>query len=289
MHYPFVETTLLILSAVLTVNIVFRLFQLPVILGYLVVGVTIGPHVLNWVADTGEIKNLAELGVVFLMFTIGLEFSLSKLITLRYSVFVLGGLQVLSSVSVTTFIGLLLGMTVNESVIMGCVVAMSSTALVVKQLSEQFEIQSKYGLNTVGILLFQDLAVIPVLVIIANLSTTGAQTLYLSLLLALLKGLIALVAIIAIGRWLLKPLFHIIASTRIIELFTLSVLFVVMGAAWITASLGLTLASGAFLSGIMLGETEFRHQIKSEIRPFRDLLLFCNHVIAYTLSVKQGP
>lgn len=273
MHYPILETTLIILLAVLTVNIAFRIIRLPVILGYLIGGVVVGPYVLGWIPDTEAIKNLAELGVVFLMFTIGLEFSFPKLITLRYPVFLLGGLQVLCSILITLSIGLLLKMSLSESIVIGCVVAMSSTALVIKQLSEQFEIHSQHGLNAIGILLFQDLAVIPVLIVIASLSGIDNQPIYQSLLWALLKGVLAIIVIIGLGRWLLKPLFHLIATTRVVELFTLSVLFVAMGAAWMTGILGMTFALGAFLSGIMLGETEFRHQIKSEIRPFRDVLL----------------
>jgi len=273
MHYPILETILIILCTVLVVNFVFKLLQLPVILGYLVVGTLVGPHVIGWIPDTQTITPLAEFGVVFLMFTIGLEFSLPKLITLKYRVFILGGIQVILSIFITLLFGLMLKMSFVESIIIGCIVAMSSTAIVVKILSEQFEIHSIHGLNAVGILLFQDLAVIPILTIIAALSGVSDQPLMYSLLYAFLKGLAAILVIITIGHWLLRPIFHYIASTRIVELFTLTVLFIAIGSAWLTAKLGMTLVLGAFLSGIMLGETEFRHQIKTEIRPFRDILL----------------
>lgn len=272
MNFSIVETTLIILLTALLVTVVFRTIRLPVILGYLVAGTLVGPHVLGWLPDTEGIKELAEFGIAFLMFTIGLDFSLSKIIKLKYSVFVLGSLQVLASIAITLLIGLFLKMTLIESIVVGCVVAMSSTAIVIKQLTEQSEVQSKHGLNAVGILLFQDLAVIPILVLIASLSGTESGFL-LTMSWALFKGVLAIIIIMGIGRWLLRPLFHLIAGTRAIELFTLSVLFVVIGAAWLSNTMGISYALGAFVAGIMLGETEFRHQINVEIRPFRDVLL----------------
>ncbi|KTD07599.1 cation:proton antiporter [Legionella jamestowniensis] len=261
------------LLTVLLINVLFRFFRLPLTLGYLIVGVLVGPHVLAWIPESPAILSLAEFGVVLLMFTIGLEFSLPQLLNLRHAVFVLGALQVILSIVITLVVGLWLQMTIKESIVIGCVVAMSSTALVIKVLTENYEIHAKHGLTALGILLFQDLSVIPILVIIASLTGLSEQSLYTSLLSALLKGLLAIFVIIGLGRWLLRPLFHLVASTRIVELFTLSVLFVAIGSAWLTSVLGMTLALGAFLSGIMLGETQFRHQIKSEIRPFRDVLL----------------
>ncbi len=273
MQHPILETTLIVLFTVLLVNLTFRIFRLPVTLGYLVVGVMVGPHGLAWIPDTETITPLAEFGIVLLMFTIGLEFSLTKLMSLKYPVFVLGGFQVLLTIFITTSFGLMVNMTLNQSLIIGCIVAMSSTALVVKQLSDQFEIHSRHGLNAIGILLFQDLAVIPILTIIASLAGMNAEPLMDFLPFALFKSALAILIIIGIGRWLLRPLFRMIAATRTVELFTLTVIFIAIGSAWLTAVLGMTLALGAFLSGIMLGETEFRHQIKSEIRPFRDILL----------------
>lgn len=273
MQHIALDTTLLILVTVLFVNILFRAIRLPVILGYVITGATIGPYALGWVTNLEAIQYFAEFGVVFLMFTIGLEFSFSKLLTLRYAVFVLGGLQVLITIMMTLLLGLLLTLTPSEALVIGCVVAMSSTALVVKQLSEQLEVHSPHGLNAIGILLMQDLAVVPILIVIVNLGEIDHQTLWETLTLSLVRALIAIGVIIAIGRWLLKPLFRMIGAIDAGELFTLTALFVVLGSAWLTESLGMTYALGAFLSGIMLGETEFRAQIKEEIRPFRDVFL----------------
>lgn len=273
MQFTIIETTLIIVLTALTVSVVFRALRLPVILGYLVVGALVGPHVLGWLPDAKGIKDLAEFGIALLMFSIGLEFSLSKLIALRYSVFVLGGLQVLISIAITASICLALKMSGIESAVIGCVVAMSSTAIVIKQLSGQFELQSKHGLSAVSILLFQDLSVIPILILMASLSGAATGSFTTVILWALLKGIIAILVILSLGKWLLRPLFHIIASTRIVELFTLSALFIAIGSAWFTNAMGASYAMGAFLAGIMLGETEFRHQIEIEIRPFRDVLL----------------
>ncbi len=267
------ETTLLIIFTVLTVNLLFRAFRIPVILGYLFAGTALGPYGFGLVTDQISIQNLAEFGVVLLMFTIGLEFSLSRLLRLKYAVFVLGSLQVCLSIAITLLIGYLFNLKLTESIVIGCVVCMSSTALVVKQLFQQQEIHSQYGLNAVGILLFQDLAFVPILVVISSLTQLENPVMYETLLWAFARGLVSIILILAMGRWLLQPLFHAIRSLDKGELFTLTALFVALGSAWITESLGMTYALGAFLSGIMLGETEFRPQIRDEVRPFRDVLL----------------
>lgn len=273
MYFPLLETILLIFLTILVVNVFFRALNLPVIFGYIIVGVLVGPHSLAWITNVEAIKDLAEFGVVLLMFTIGLEFSVTKLKTLKYAVFVLGGLQVLISVGITVLIGFCLGMSMPESIIIGGVVAMSSTALVMKQLSVQNEIHYRHGLNAVGVLLFQDLAVVPIFIIIAGLSGTNGQSLSQTLLISLVNAILAIVVILSLGRWVLKPLLHSIVKTHADDLFTLAVLFVAIGSAWITGRLGMTYALGAFLSGIMLAETEFQQQIKNEIKPFRDVLL----------------
>jgi K+:H+ antiporter len=272
-HFTVLENFLIVLAIALVVTASFRYFKLPVILGYLVVGALVGPHVLGWLPNTDMIKDLAEFGVVLLMFTVGLAFSLPKLLSMRHSVVLLGGAQVIGCVGVTMLIGLWLGITWVSAIVIGAIVAMSSTAIVMKQLSEQQEVHLQHGQHAIGILLFQDLAVIPLLVLIPSLGQINGAPLALVLSWALLKGFVAVLLIIGIGRWCLKPLFHLIVATGQVELFTLSVLFVSIGAAWFTHEFGLSYALGAFVAGIMLGETEFRHQIEAEIRPFRDVLL----------------
>ena len=273
MNFGILETMLSVLFASLVVTVIFRQFKLPVVLGYLFVGAMLGPNVLGLIPDTVAIKALAEFGVVFLMFTVGLEFSYSKLFALKKAVFVIGGLQVILSVIITIFIGKFLGMKTLPALVIGGIIAMSSTAIVVKLLDEQQELHTTHGLNAVGILLFQDLAVIPFIILIVGLSTQSEHSMSAIFLFAFLKGILAIFAIVVIGRWLLKPLFHLIAKTFAIELFTLAVLLITLTAAWITNVLGLSYGLGAFLAGIMLSETQFRHQIEIEIRPFRDILL----------------
>jgi CPA2 family monovalent cation:H+ antiporter-2 len=257
----------------LLVTVVFRQLKLPVILGYLLVGALLGPHAFGIVPDTYYIKELAEFGIVLLMFTVGLEFSLPKLFALKFSVFAIGGLQVILSITLVALISMHFGVLPLPAIVIGSIAAMSSTAIVVKQLQDQFELYTPYGMNAIGILLFQDLAVIPFIILIPSLATGSDTPVVMTLIWALIKGLIAILLIFTVGRWLLRPLFHLISKTRAIELFTLAVLLVTLTSAWLTHTLGLSFALGAFLAGIMLAETEFRHQIEVEIRPFRDILL----------------
>jgi CPA2 family monovalent cation:H+ antiporter-2 len=273
MDFSILEIILSVFFMTLVITVIFRKLRLSVVLGYLVVGALVGPHALNWAHNTHYAQNLAEFGIVFLMFTVGLEFSLPKLFTLKYPVFVMGGIQVLLTILIVTVIGKYLGMTTLSALVVGSIAAMSSTAIIIKQLNDQMELHSPHGLNAVGILLFQDLAVIPLIILIASLSHGSEDNLSATLLWALGKGIFAILLIFTIGRWLLRPLFQLIAKTRAIELFTLTVLLVTLTAAWLTHLFGLSYALGAFLAGLMLAETEFRHQIEIEIRPFRDILL----------------
>jgi monovalent cation:H+ antiporter-2, CPA2 family len=263
---------LLLAVAVLTVTL-FRRLHLPPILGYLIVGILVGPHGSGLVASTEETRFLAEFGVVFLLFAIGLEFSLPQMIAMKQSVFGLGGSQVALTGAGCAVLAWLLGLTPQGSVIAGAILALSSTAIVIKQLSEQLELNSEHGRLGVSILLFQDLAVIPLLVVIPILAGDNASGMALPLLMAVVKAALVFVIIMAVGHWLLRPLFHEIARSRSAELFTLSVLLVSLTAAWLTHEAGLSLALGAFLAGMMLGETEYRHQIEADIRPFQDVFL----------------
>ncbi len=266
------EIILYILLFALLITSIFRKLRLSIILGYLLTGALVGPNGLA-LAHIHSVQGLAEFGIVFLMFTIGLEFSLPQLFALRFPVFVIGSLQVVLTIFFTTLIGLFLGMTTLSALTVGSIVAMSSTAIVVKQLGDQSELHSPHGLNAIGILLLQDLAVIPIIILIAGLATSSHYSLESILLMALFKGIFAILLIFFMGRWLLRPLFLIISKTRTVELFTLTVLLVTLTSAWLTNLFGLSYALGAFLAGIMLAETEFRHQIEVEIRPFRDILL----------------
>ena len=266
------EIMVLLAVAVLAVA-AFRRLKLPPILAYLFVGVLVGPHGMGWIPDTEDTRFLAEFGVVFLLFTVGLEFSLPQLIAMRKSVIGLGGTQVLLTGVIVGFVALFWEVSLPAAFVIGCTLAMSSTAIVIKQLTEQLELNSRHGRLSVGVLLFQDLAVIPLLIIISALASDNNPSITATFGWALLKGAAAVLVLLAVGKWLLRPLFHEIASAHSAELFTLTVLLFSLSASWVTHVSGLSLALGAFLAGMVLGETEFRHQVEADIRPFRDVLL----------------
>lgn len=272
MHHNALTDVLLLLAASVLAVTVFRRLNLPPILAYLGVGALIGPHALGWVDDTENTRILAEFGVVFLLFTLGLEFSLTKLIAMRRAVLGMGGAQVVITTLVAGITAWSLGLSIPAALVVGGVLAMSSTAIVIKLLAEQLEINSRHGRAAVGILLFQDLAVIPFLILIPALAS-GGDHIGEDMAVAMLKGVLVTGFLLAAGRWVLRPMFNEIAKARSPELFTLAVLLVALASAALTQAAGLSMALGAFLAGIMLSETAFRHQIESDIRPFQDVLL----------------
>ncbi|MDG6772833.1 monovalent cation:proton antiporter-2 (CPA2) family protein [Thiomicrorhabdus sp. ZW0627] len=264
---------LLLGIAVITVSISRRL-HFPPILSYIIVGIIVGPYGFGWIQEEKNIKLLAELGIVFLLFSIGLEFSLSQMLTMRKQVFGLGSMQVFSTGIIIYIIGWFAGLDNNTNIVVASAFALSSTAIVIKQLTEQAEIQSRHGRSAIGILIFQDIMAIPLLILIPALAMSeGENALTMSLVSAFVKGILIVVVMHAIGRYLLRPLFHEVASAKSSELFTLTVLLVALSSAALTEEMGLSMTLGAFLAGMMLGETEYRHQIESDIRPFQDILL----------------
>jgi monovalent cation:H+ antiporter-2, CPA2 family len=271
-HHIIEGVLILLTCSVLAVS-AFRRLRLPSILGYLLVGVVVGPHALGLLDDSELIHLLAEIGVVFLLFTIGLEFSINQFWSMRRVVIGLGGAQVVLSSAIGALIAWMSGLGWAGAVVAGGALALSSTAIVVKQLDEQLELHSRHGRLALGVLLFQDLAVVPFLVAIPILASGQFDDMWQQFGLALIKGIAALGIMLAAGRWIMRPLFHGVAAARSSELFTLSVLLVTLTAAWVTYLLGLSLALGAFLAGMMLSETEYRHQIETEIRAFRDVLM----------------
>jgi CPA2 family monovalent cation:H+ antiporter-2 len=271
-HSPLVQVLVLLAAAVLVVYAVRRL-KLSPILGYLAVGMVLGPHALGLAADNTATSVLAEIGVVFLVFTLGLEFSLPRLVAMRWEVLGLGGGQVLITAGIGAVIAWRLGVELPVAIVLGGAIAMSSTAIIVRQLSEQAEVNRTHGRLAVAILLFQDIAFVPFLALTSARVTHGELGDAGEFLRTVTEGGIALLIVLAAGRWLLRPLFHEIAHARSPELFVLAVLLVVLGSAWTTQIVGLSLALGAFLAGVMLAETEFRHQVEAVIRPFRDVLL----------------
>lgn len=274
MHPDVLTEILLLLGlSVLAVGL-FRKIHLPPVFGYLLVGIVASPHAFGWLpAQDTTVALLAEIGVVFLLFMIGLEFSLAQFWGLRRAVLGLGGIQVLVSTAVGGALALWVGIPWEGALVLGGAAALSSTAIVVKQLGEQSEMGLPHGRLALAVLLFQDIAVVPFLVVIPILGGGAEQSMAIPLLIALVKGIVAVVGMLALGHWLIRPLFHQVALARSTELFTLTALLVSLAAAWATHHLGLSLALGAFLAGMMLSETEFKHQIESDVRPFRDILM----------------
>lgn len=261
---------LLIFSVIAVVAL--QRMRMPSSLGYLLVGALVGPHALALVPDVEHNRVLAEFGIVFLLFTVGLNFSLPQILAMRNLVFGLGTAQVVLTTLIVGVGAWLLGHSPETAFVIGAVVAQSSTTVISKQLIEQGEDQSRHGRLGVAMSVFQDITAVPFVVVIPVLGLASGS-IAAPLGFALLKAAAAFVLVYLAGRWLLRPLFHEVAAQRSAELFTLTVLLVSLVAAAITQSLGLSMALGAFLAGMMLGETEFRHQIESTIRPIRDVLL----------------
>ncbi|MBL8521171.1 MAG: cation:proton antiporter [Betaproteobacteria bacterium] len=270
-HATLKLVVILLATAVVTV-VLFRRLKLPPILGYLIVGVLIGPHALGFVPDTPGTRYLAEFGVVFLMFSIGLEFSLPQLVAMRRIVIGFGGLQVLTAIAAVMLVAWSAGLTWQTGLVLGGVLAMSSTAIVSKFLAEQTQLHSPHGKQIMGVLLFQDMAVIPLLVLVPALALP-ADAIAGAIGAALIKATAALVVILMLGQRIMRPLFHLVAAQKSSELFVLTVLLVTLGLAWATEAAGLSLALGAFLAGLLISETEYRYQVEDDIKPFRDVLL----------------
>jgi CPA2 family monovalent cation:H+ antiporter-2 len=272
MFTPLAQCLILLAGSVLLVTVARRL-ALPSSMAYLLVGLALGPYALGVVSDSGATHLLAELGVAFLLFTLGLEFSLPRMLAMRREVFGLGAAQVIATAGVFSVLAHFTGIGWLVAIVVGGAIAMSSTAILLQQLTERAEINRTHGRLAFAMLLFQDLAFVPFLAL-ASALIAGADPLRQGAsLLPVLGGVLAVIAVLAAGRWLLRPLFHVIAHSRLRELFTLTVLLVVLASAWVSHTAGLSFALGAFLAGMMLAETEYRHQIDSVIRPFRDILL----------------
>lgn len=274
------ELTLLLLSGAVLGVVAFRMLHLPPMLGYLVVGILLGPHAFGWAEDNEATHTLAEFGVVFLMFSIGLEFSLPKLSSMRRTVFGLGMAQVLLTTVVTMGFGWLTAYLLPQlsniswqaAFALGGALAMSSTAIVSKILTERMELESEHGRRIISILLFQDLALVPLLIMVPALAKNSGD-LAATLAWAALKAIFVLVLLLVIGQKLMRSWFSIVVKRRSQELFMLNLLLITLGAAWITERAGLSLALGAFVAGMLISETEYKHQVEEDIKPFRDVLL----------------
>ncbi len=274
------EITLLYLLAAVLGVVVCRSIKLPPMLGYLAVGVLIGPHALGLTPKTDTAHHLGEFGVVFLMFVIGLEFNLPKLRAMRSHVFGLGLFQVVLTIALATGGMLLLsafgpaawGVSWQTALALAGALAMSSTAIVVKLMAERLELESEHGKRVMGVLLFQDLAVVPLLVLIPALASPP-ETLFKEMALAVLKAAVLITLLLAGGQKVMRWWLTLVARRKSQELFVLNLLLITLALAWLTELAGLSLALGAFIAGMLIAETEYKHQVETDIRPFHDVLL----------------
>ncbi len=262
----------LLVAAVLFVWL-FKRIGLPPVLAYLAVGLLAGGHGVGWMTQSHEMDFIAELGIVFLLFSLGLEFSVSRLMAMRNIVFGLGSLQVFVSSILLIVILHLLNFNLLTSFTIGIIITLSSTAVVAKLLKESGDLNKRRGQLAIGVLLFQDIAVVPLLIILPLFASSDSNGIGWALLFALTKGAFVCVLLWAIGKWVLPRVFNEVALAKSDELFVLTTLLVALFAGLLTYSFGLSMALGAFLAGMMLGESHYRHQLEADIRPFRDILM----------------
>lgn len=267
---PLLQDLLLVLLASVPIAFIFNLLRLPTIVGFMITGVVIGPYGLRLIKDVHAIELLAEIGVVLLLFTIGLEFSLRRILEMRRMVLLGGTLQVTLTTLLAAALAYLLGRPVNQSIFFGFLFALSSTAIVLKSYIDRAEIDTPHGRAGVGILLFQDLSIVPMMLMIPILSGTRGSSPS-RIILTLVIASAALAAIILTARIIVPYLLHHIVRLRSSEVFIISVVLMILGISWLTSQLGLSLALGAFIAGIVLSESEYSHQIVADILPFRDV------------------
>jgi len=272
MHGGFVDILLLMTVAVVLVWL-FKRINLPPILAYLCCGILAGSEQLALMNNPDEMHFLAEMGIVFLLFSLGLEFSLPKMVSMRHWVFGIGLGQMLATTLLFSFLAWVLGLAPIPAFVVGSMVALSSTAIVIKQTAEMGILNTLRAQMAVSVLLLQDLAVVPLLIVIPLLADGSEQSLLFAILTAVLKGTVVFITLLAIGKWVLPKVFNEVARTRTDELFVLTTILVALFAAGLTYAFGLSMALGAFLAGMMLGESQYRHQLEADVRPFRDILM----------------
>ncbi|NKF51723.1 potassium transporter [Shewanella sp. WXL01] len=270
-HGLLVHILAMLVIAIIAIALLRRI-GLPPILAYLLTGVVSGPAGFHWFTQH-QMHSVAELGVVLLMFTLGLEFSVPKLWSMRRTVFGLGSMQMTITALIAGGMALLVGQGMVAAIVIGSVIALSSTAIVLKLLNEQGWLRRRHGELSISVLLFQDLAVIPLLILLPLLATDGSQVSFRELAWGLFTGILAFIALMSFGKWVLPRIFDEVARSRTNELFVLSTLVVALVTGAFTQWLGLSMALGAFIAGMLLGESQYRRQLEADIRPFRDLLM----------------
>lgn len=272
MHSTPLPDLVILLASAVAIVAAFRALHVSPVLGYLVAGAVIGPKGLGVISDMDTMSIIAEFGIVFLLFMIGLELSFDRLKAMRKKVFGIGSVQVLVTGGVLLGTLLLLGEDFNTALIVGGGLALSSTALVLQVLEQRKELASQTGRLSLAILILQDLAVLPLLVLVPALAA-GDHTLGMTLGMSAARAVLVLGVIVITGRLVLRPLFRAIAQLDVHELFVAVTLLVVLGISWVTEAVGLSMALGAFMAGLLVAETEFQHQVEVDVRPYKSLLM----------------
>lgn len=271
MEYEFLKDIAVLFGLALITVILFRKLYFPSIIGFLVTGILAGPHALAIIKNTHEVEQLAEIGVVLLLFTIGIELSLKELMRIRHLLFWGGGLQVGVTVLAVMAIGMASGYAMRQSIFFGCLAALSSTAIVIKLLIDSGEADAPHGRLAMGILIFQDLCIVP-MVLLTPLLAGAAENIQAVLTVFAKAGAVVLAAHYG-ARFLVPWIFSQVVKTRSRELFILSIIFIGLGTAWLTSLAGLSLAMGAFIAGLAISESEYSHQALGDIVPFREAFL----------------
>lgn len=270
MGIPLLNEIVIISGLSIAILYVCHKLRVPVVVGFLLTGVVAGPHGFGLVKAVGEVETLAQVGIVFLLFTIGMEFSLRNLFQIKKPLFVGGSIQVLLTILVVFVVVWLTGKTLAESIFLGFLISLSSTAIVLKILQEKAQVDSPHGRNTLAVLIFQDVIVIP-MILFTPLLAGVEENISKSLLVLVVKGIGIILFVIVSAEWLLPKLLYRIVKTRSREIFMLSLVSICLAVAWLTASIGLSLALGAFLAGLIISRSEYSHQALSNVFPFRDV------------------
>ncbi len=269
-HFTVIRDLVVILLVSIPIIFIFKKINIPSIVGFLIAGMIIGPHGLQLISEIDEINIMAEVGVILLLFTIGLEVKLEKLIEMKKFLLVSGGLQVLFTIIFSTLIFTFFDFPLNESIFLSMLISLSSTAIVLKILSDRQQLEAPHGRISLSILIFQDLAIVPMFLFLPVLSSGGSLS-FIEILLQMVYAFGAVATIIILAKFLMPKILFQLAKLRMREVFTIGVVLLLLGTAYLTHSLGLSFALGAFIAGLILSESDFSHQVVSEILPFKDL------------------
>ena len=266
---PLLKELVLLMGVSVLVSVALSKARLPTIIGFLITGVLIGPHGLGLVTETNEVKTLAEIGIVLLLFTIGLEFSIKKMISIRREAILGGGLQLVFTIALVWLFSTIMGQPFHIALLLGFIVSLSSSAIVLKLLIDRVEVNSSHGSLSVGILLFQDISVVLMVLLVQGFfEPAGGSALLVAK--GLLIAAVAIVLIVISASYVIPKLFHEVVKLRNREVFILTIVLVCLGTAWLASLAGLSLALGAFVAGLIISESEYSNQIVAEVLPFRD-------------------